>query len=556
MQQFQAILWLQFRLFKHTLQGGNKLINTIAGIFNFVMLTIASLGLSIATFFIFYYILQEQDLDTKKIFLPILLDIFLIFITFFWISRPLLSFLHTEYFDINKFLLFPFSFQRLYNINLFASALDPWMLFLYPTLLSFWLAFSITNWQRSLIFAISISMYLLLVIVWGRYLTYYLSNLFRSRKIMERFLLISVVLILLLSLSPQLIINSKYIELNNHTDSLKFEHKLDFALWIIIFTPPGLLTYNILAIYYGDWLGASLSLIALSLFTIWGWYRGRRTLREFFIGKHKSPSAEEIKTTSVKKIDWEKSFLFFLPIPLIAIIEKEIKYIFRSMHGKLVFFIPLIIPFVMRRVSQADTIWNYLNISSSYTILFFTILYMLMIDIHLLNNILGWDKYGLGNLYLFPIDKQLIILGKNISRFIFASTQMTFIIIFHSMIYGILPFSSLIGIITIAIIAIIEALIIGNFASLFFPYKLSFNSQKGQRPGIAELLSVLFTFLQMTILLPLGVLWALVPSFTIKIIISLLFLIGMLALYIILLEWYAKVFEDRKEQILKELCYD
>ena len=303
MQQLQAILWLQFRLFKHTLQGGNKLINTIVGIFNFVMLTIASLGLGIITYRILHYILQTQNLDIaiKPIILSITLDIFLIFITFVWISRSLFPFLYTENFDINKFLLFPFSFQRLYNINLFASALNPWMLLLYPALLSLWLVLSQTCWMKSLIFAISILIYLLLVIVWSVYLTYYLNNLFRSRKIMERFLLISIVLVLLLPLAP--IINDKHIEIDNYTDVLRLEHSFEFAVWIITFTLPGLLAYNLLAIYYGNWLGAFLSLIALFLFTFWGWYRGKRTLKEFFMGKHKSPSAEEIKTTNVKKID-------------------------------------------------------------------------------------------------------------------------------------------------------------------------------------------------------------------------------------------------------------
>ncbi len=574
MQHFKAILWLQFRLFQQRTKDTNKLVESILSITTIIVLIYMSLSLGWLTHFGFSRIMNNIEqiditdknydpLDNLEHFnLKLALYIVILLLSIIWTISPIVALFSsstTDQFDISKFLLFPISFQQLYNINLFANALDLTIMLFYPTLFVLWFLFSKTYILGSFAFAILLLIYVLLFIVWNGYITYYMTNLLRNRKIMERFLFISLILIILFSLLSSLFpqfISNRLAELRGDSGLFKLEYYIDFTKWLIDFTPPGLFTNGFLGIYYHNWRDASLSFIILFLLTLLGWYKGRKNLREFFIGKHNLPIITSEKS---ENIGWE---IPFLPSPLIALIEKEIKYIFRSMIGKFSFFIlPLLIILLFRFFIEVDILSKLVdiltkiyNIPSSHIILFLSTFIVLSINTPFFNNILGLDSYGLCNLYIFPINRRLIFVGKNIGIFIYFSLQFILIITFYSIFYTFPNFTLFIGIILLSLISIIIALIIGNFLSLFFPVKSSFRIKASEVNIIEASLSFSFSIIQLIIFFQLSLFWFKVSNLTIKISLLILFLIGIIALYVVLLDWYAKIFENKKEQILRAIC--
>jgi len=182
----------------------------------------------------------------------------------------------------------------------------------------------------------------------------------------------------------------------------------------------------------------------------------------------------------------------FLPDPLSAVIEKELRFLTRSARFRLVFLMGfsfgllIWIPVTIGRTGSPDSFMgrNYLTCVSIYALL-------------LLSDVLFWNAFGFDRsaaqiYFLFPVRLSRILVAKNVAAMLFVLIEITAIVTVCAIIRLPMTAGKLVEAYLVPAIVSLYLMSIGNLTSIYSPRSInparSFRSSAGGRTQAALIL--------------------------------------------------------------------
>jgi hypothetical protein len=250
-------------------------------------------------------------------------------------------------------------------------------------------------------------------------------------------------------------------------------------------TPPGAIAYALThGLRDGHAAGYTLALAVVTAYTfiliaVTYWLSRRAILGG---GRRRRVRASLVKPAIGTYTGWE---IPLMSPALSAIVEKELRYVMRNAQVRMMALMPLIL-IVVRSVNKR----RFVPVSSggsSFAPDFFKygeglmatvgILYVFLILAGLFCNQFAFERGGMRTLILSPVDRKIILLGKNIAistvALVFsAGLLMVNELVFRDITIGALLFALLSFLIFVALMSVM-----GNWFSLHFPKRLKFGKR-------------------------------------------------------------------------------
>jgi ABC-2 type transport system permease protein len=501
MKHLFLILKLRWMLFKNSIRSKGGCSELISSILLGILLIPTDLVLSALVAVLVY------GLYNKPLFVPALSCI-LAGITLIWQLIPLMTASLGSDADIERFRQYPLSTRDLFVIDLALGSFAPVSLLVYPAIAAV-LAGCVARSSANLpLGIISIALFTVFNVVLSRYAHRLISALLSNRKRRE----IIAVLIFLLVLTPQVFISltsrdrsRSVVEHNsNPTQTIdKTEKRIqavgDYLAWL----PPGVAARNLRtgteAVSLTNWLallaaaGFVFGIGSLEYSRLIKDYYGRTprsvrlprripqtnrsAVREgalFEAGQppiQHDPSAGRISRFSLLEL-----FLPWLEPATTAVLEKEIKYLYRSPRAFLIFIGPLLgtIIFIMPMglgsiTARAD---NYR--------LAIIVLYSIILDTQFFSNSFGFDWHGAKLYFLAPVKGSSVLIGKNLAAICIMSVQIVVIMVIFSVFNGRFNPVALLNAGFAFAIAAPLSLALGNYLSVLYPRAVDFSKVYGR----------------------------------------------------------------------------
>jgi hypothetical protein len=559
MSQFFTLIWLKWTLFRNVMRSRKAVVSRVASALGVIVaLALALLiaaGLGVAAYGLLAF-------DSRRDGLFFLFMVFAL-IYVMWAVVPL-SMGRGSQFDPGRMLLYPISLGKLFAIDFLSELTSLGSIFAIPAMLA--LAIGAGLGRRNVAMALVVGVCTVMFgIALAKWLSTAMGALMSKRRTRGETVLalLSAVVGLAGAFFGQLA-------------PIIARQGLDFRG--LRWTPPGAaaiaLTLGLRRGGEGDYALAVVTLIAytLILIAVTYWIARRVALG----GGGGSARRERVKPVATgsggRRVGWQ---LPFLSTELSAIIEKELRYAMRNAQLRMMALMPLIL-IGMRLMRTGGFGWNAggsgnggsgvggrAPSSSSINsliggfaqygdglIVAGGVLYVFMILSSLACNLFAFEEGGMRSFILSPIERRLILVGKNISvtviAFIF-SMALIFInqLVFRDLTLPALAFALLCFVLWSALFALI-----GNWFSMRFPKRLQF----GKRMNVSGVAG--FMLIPIMILLALPPFLAalagyLAQSFAIKYATLILFAGIALTLYIWLINEQGRSLARRETEILE-----
>lgn len=361
---------------------------------------------------------------------------------FMWTISPLLFLIKNESLslDLRKLMRFPIASEVLHRFHSLLAFFEPWSVFFYPTCLA--IIWSSSYWPE--VTLLSRLCLLPLLGFWicvhtlgNRFLQDLMLTLFRSRYWKESLSLLLLFVIMFVSFVPafmaEQLSTTPQLNLRSHNPEtllyslpfwLTFETVINLFLY---FSPPGLLVQGLGDLRlndYSNWAQHTLSL------ALWGgmiyflsWKRLQHLLHE-----------PEHLTRKIRK----KPLLIHFSLPLPAIVKvialKDLRTYFRSLLGKLAFFLTPLMVILLKGAGLGRD-----GSAHHHTYLLSIIGYVFLTSMYLYINFFGHESEGFKHYILSGTKPYLILLGKNLALFLFACAQFSIISTLFTLLYTGIP---------------------------------------------------------------------------------------------------------------------
>lgn len=350
---------------------------------------------------------------------------------FMWTLSPLLFLMKNENLslDLRKLIPFPISTKALHRYHCVLAFFEPWSLFFYPLGLA--IIWSSIYWP-----GVTLSARLALIpllMLWAtvhtlgnRLLQDLMLRLFQSRYWKELLSLILLFVVIFGSFAPAFMaeqITPGHLPLLRSAIppelllySLPFWEILETGLNVLLyFSPPGLFMQGLWALYQQDYLCWLQQLISLGLWSFLIYQSSWALLR----GLLQAP-----ETSSSQKQQKQSTLNFHLPLPptIQAVALKDLRIYFRSLLGKLAFFLTPLMVILLRGAglgTQAE--------GPSISYLLSIIGYLFLTSVYLYINLFGPEGEGFKHYILSGINAYPLFLGKNLALGLFACGQFSLI---------------------------------------------------------------------------------------------------------------------------------
>jgi hypothetical protein len=511
LEHFRVLLWLRFTILRHTFTGGKALsfaLMILVALFAFILAAGIGVGL-----FVLAINLESKAVSTVLLISDVCVLVFL----FFWSFALLMELQRSEVIDFRKMLFLPVSLRMVFLLNYGVALFTPALLLFALPALGIIIGLTVSFGPRLLAaFPLAIMFYLMIG-AWTYYVRGALAAIMENKR-RRRLVVVGLTLAFVLAGQlPNLIQSmvrsdsriakslehaaSKTIERTSR-DGGGVEVNLSATGRIVhAAIPLAWLPYGIFAVVERRFIAAAGCFGGMGLLTALGLALGFRSTRRYYMGVNvKAPPVKTVTSRSAKPpltartlpiVDDDTSamtmacFLSYLRLPSV--------------------YMMLIMPFVMgfvfllmfmRQGSMpqgsaapewmlaAVTVWPFLNIG----ILIF--------------NVFGTDGAGFRALILLPTERRKYFLAKHLALFPMAAGMSILFVVLASLILhmGALTLS-------IAFLQVVETYLLfctaGNFMSVFFPYRISWEGMRGQgRMSQANLMGFLIIPLTGILLLP------------------------------------------------------
>lgn len=510
MEPFKLLFWLKWTL---TLRGYLRNVSALVGTLLALLILIPfaiGIGVGCAVGF------QALPLPAKEYLLQgVLLSIYLI-----WLSAPLLGHALSDTYDVTKLFLFPISARQIFTGSILGSLLDWPVLLLFPTLLAVLIGFGTSGWAFGLV-GLALFLFLFHTLALSQALLLLIGSMLRSRRVRD------VVLVLLPLFSILLYVGSQMF--SRRAISVDWGRFFEGPAWQILNLLPSGITAHIVAasakeqlLVAAEWF---LMLTALTVGTIYlaGWLLERVYAGELegFVIRKRAPDRKPtpMPALSSPQVGEEPQAIFgFRPSPvLLAMVEKEFKYLFREPYFKamlvnLLYWIA--IGFFAWLPAAGGEKWHGVGEAMPWVVTGG----MLFSEMQLAFNIFGNEGAAAHLLFLYPAPRQLILLGKNLALLGVLSAVNLVAVVILTAIVG--AFEQLGPVFLWLELALVVSVAVGNYISIWFPFRVGMRGWRVQpkMTGFGCLTGLLYMLgWGLAVVLALPVLAALlVPSFWVE----------------------------------------
>jgi hypothetical protein len=547
MSQLLTLIWLKWRLMRNSLRSSKAIFNRVASILGMLVALALSLMVALILGVVAYALSQPDTLAqafrrTATSALPnaeFIIFSIVGFIYLMWATVPL-SIGGSKQFDAGKLLMYPITLRKLFAVDFVSELTTLHSVFAVPAILAICIGVGLGkgNLTAALIAAIPM---LLFGVALSKWLSTTIGSLVRRKRARGETIvaLIGAIVGLTAAVAGQIA-------------PILFEHAE--SLRSLRWTPPGAAAFILIGEEANDpivYLVAfvTLSAYAVALIVATYWIARRAALG--VEGKRKQ-RVEVGRGTTAAYSGWQ---LPLISAELSAIIEKEMRYAMRNAQIRMLALMPLIL-IVVRAINSRR--WGTGRPPASEDFLTYGsgliatggVLYVFVILAGLSCNLFAFEKDGMRTLILSPVDRRMILLGKNIAVAVLALVFSTILLILNTIVFRDLTASTLLFIVLSFVIFAAISSTIGNWLSIHFPKRMRF----GKRMNVSGVAGFLVIPMIIVLATP-PLLAALVGYFSRNLYYQYLALLGLalisVGLYSLIIDFHGRSLAKREINILE-----
>ncbi len=496
MFQLRTLVWLKWTLFRNSLRTSKAVVNRLASVLTMgaaiTFAVLMAVGLGFAA-----YALSSPAFAQRSVEIaarrggptPSAEFLFLSIFSMFYILWATLGIGPSRQFDPGNLLLYPISFRKLFAVDLITEVASLQSVLAIPSILGIGVGVGLARGQL-----LSALLVVLLAAVFGIVLSKWIStsigSLFRNKRTRgETFLALAGALAALSGVAFAQIAPMIFRHVAGNT--------------VLRWTPPGAIAFALTeGLKPGQALWFILSITVLSAYTV------------VFIGLtywlilRSLPGSGPTKRRGRRKAVQETNEgykgldLPLGPSELSAVVEKELRYASRNAQLRMMAVMPLIL--VALRLMNRRLFDPSASADSPFAAELFKygeglitsggILYVFLILTGLSCNLFAFEHAGMRTLVLSPVDRRMILLGKNlaitfVSLILSAALLIINWLVFRDLTWGALLFGGLSFLIYAALISVI-----GNWLSIRFPKRMKIGTRMNVS-GVVGLLLIPMIFL-------------------------------------------------------------
>jgi hypothetical protein len=552
MSQLLTLIWLKWKLMRNSMRTSKAVVNKVSSVLGMLVALILALAVSITLGIVSYVLsrpgsMSEMFRQTAGRDNPAAASLEFIFFSIFaflylmWATLPL-SLGSSKQFDAGRMLIYPISLGKLFAIDFVSEVTTLQSVFAVPAIIAMSVGAGLGagNLSGTLIAAVP-------AIIFGIALSKWLGTTLGSlvRRQRARGETIVALVGVIAGLGGALV---------GQVGPLLLKHAESFRS--LRWTPPGAAAYLLsdtrdplsYAMAFGALCGYTILLIIGTY-----WIARRAALG---LGGEKRRKVNTIAATNLPAYTgWQ---LPLVSADLSAVIEKELRYAMRNAQLRMMALMPLILIVVRlvnsRRFGTGRPGASHANPEFlSYGAGLFAaggILYVFLILAGLSCNLFAFEEGGMRTLILSPIERQKILMGKNIAVTIIALLFSTVLLIINGIVFGDLSAQTLLFAVLSFVVFAALMTVIGNWFSLRFPKRMQF----GKRLNLSGLAGLLL--IPMIVLLAIPPLAAIAAgSFTHSLLIEFGVLAAFAAMsvgfYSVMIKFQGRSLEQREIAILE-----
>ncbi|HEY6187007.1 MAG TPA: hypothetical protein VIW80_04950 [Pyrinomonadaceae bacterium] len=558
MAQTLALIWLKWRLFRNTMRSRKALVTSAASLLGTVAALALALLIAVALGFAAYGLASPLPVDlTGEASGAAQTNVFLMFTlmaTFYllWGTLPLTIGGISE-FEPGRLLLYPVSLRKLFAIDFLSELTSLGSIFAVPSLLAIGFGAGLRRGRigAGLLVAACAIMFGLALVKW---IAATVGALIRSRRTRGETLLA------LLGAGVGLagaFMGQFIAVIARHGEFLSG----------LRWTPPGAaavaLTNGLSPQGASDYALALLTLLAYTVVLTVAAYRVARRSALGAGGARGGGGKGAPQAKDARKVELTSGwYLPFASAPLSAILEKELRYAMRNAQLRVLALMPLIL--LAFRIGPASGRGRggsgVISGSNPFTGAFAPygeglipaawMLYVFMILGSVACNLFAYEEGGMRTLILAPVNRRVILLGKNIVLALIAFIFSSVLVIINELAFGDVSLPALLFMaLCFPLFAATQALF-GNLLSIHFPKRLQFGKRMNVS-GIAGLLLLPLAGLLAVPPLVAVALGYLAQSLVVKYATLSVFACTAIWLYSLLIERQGRVLAQREIEILE-----
>lgn len=519
-RQFQAMWQLKQRLlWRFWKQRGQAYRWSL--LISFIFSTLLAIAVALGFSFLLYYPTQltgKQQLSIE--ILPYLWLFPFLMISMMWMISPLLFVMKNESLslDISQLTRYPISYRTLHLFHTLLAWLEPWTLFFYPLALGIFI--SGLAWGKldiAIPLLILIGLWMAVHTLWNRLFQDLITLLFSSRYLKEALSLLFLLTIIMLSFLPALISEQSGLEDLKGLKAPNLEmflyqwpiwQKIQPLLNVLLFgTPVGYFVRALAGLYGNQWQWWWQGCLGLVGWILLAHLFGIVLLRRLF---SEPPAIAQIRQTELSA---DRARHFKIPIPevLRLMILKDLRTLFRSILGKLSFFLTPLLVVILRVVGLGAA-----PSTSPEALLLAMISYIFITSLFLYINFFGPDGHGFKLYLLSATSPRHLLLGKNVALALFASAEFALVLVLFVVFYKQADLA-LIGFACCSFVTLLAGVLsLGNILSIRFPAPMDLNQTQYRQSNGTPVLMALQVLMVLSGLaaLPLGLAYFQAESLT------------------------------------------
>lgn len=554
MRQLTTLIWLKWLLFKNSLRSSKAVVNRIATVLAMLaalaLAVLIALGLGVAAYALTSPEIAEslQSDGTQRgagipsaefIFFSIFALCYLL-----WSTLPL-SIGSTRQFDPGHLLLYPISLRKLFAVDFVSEVASLQSVFAIPSMIAIGVGAGLA--RGNLAGGVLIALVAVLFgIALSKWISMSLGSLLRRKRARGEtlFALIGVVVGLGGALFGQIA-------------PVLFRHAE--SITALRWTPPGAIAYALThGLNDGHMAEYALALIGVSAYTvvligITYWLARRAVLGGG--GRRRRRNVSLVTPLTETYTGWE---IAVLSPALSAVVEKELRYVMRNAQVRMMTLMPLIL--IAVRIMNRGSFDGTDSAGSSFAADFLKygeglmatagMLYVFLILAGLFCNQFAFEQGGMRALILSPVDRRIILVGKNIAISTLALMFSAGLLAVNELVFRDVTLNALVFVVLTFFIFTPLMSAMGNWLSIRFPKRMKFGKRLNVS-GVGGLL--LIPMILVLALAPLGATAAGYVAQSLLVQYATLATLAVLSIgfYLLMIKWQGESLQRRELEILE-----
>lgn len=503
MSQLATLIWLKWTLFRNSMRSSKAVANRIATVLAMLaalaLALLIGLGLGVAAYVLTSPKVGLQNFQARarageQVIPPAEFIFFSIFALLYllWATLPL-SIGSSRQFDPGNLLLYPISLRKLFAVDFVSEIASLQSIFAIPAILAIGVGAGLAQGKLAAGALIALAAVFFGVAL-SKWISTSVGSLIRRKRTRGETLLALIGVVaglggaLFGQIAPVLL---------RHADSIS----------ALRWTPPGAIAYGLVhGLRKNNAAGFALALAVISTYTLIlisiTYWLARRSI----LGG--GPTRRARRKVSLEPVTeaytgWK---IPLIPPELSAIVEKELRYVMRNAQVRMMTLMPLILIAVRlmnrRRFNQAG------SGGSTFATGFFKygeglmattgILYIFLILAGLFCNQFAFEQGGMRTLILSPVDRKLILLGKNITISMVALVFSTGLLVINQLVFRDGTPGALLFVVLSFLTFVPLMSVMGNWLSVRFPKRMNF----GKRLNVSGVVGLLLIPMVFVLALP------------------------------------------------------